>query len=275
MRLLEAFQFTWDVRPSWQPSQDGYKTMCINSRHVLDVLGEDLDIVDIKPIHFVQLQQAMSKLGKSNGTINRITSTLSVVIGEMVKHGYLSARVPFTNLAEPRGRLEFFTPAEVEKILSAAKSSGGDDGTLHDVILAAAKTGARCGELLKLRFSAIDWDTDELTFFSTKTGDDRVLPLTPELRQMLWCRYTHRVDDVVFNITYENLRRQLKRLQKLAGVSEKKTFHCLRHYAATTMFQRGASLPDVKHVLGHRKDSTTLRYSHATDEGKRKALALL
>ena len=276
MLLLDAYRFAWDVRPSWQPSADGYSTMMVNSRHVLDVLGADLPIEDVEPIHFVRVQQAMTKLGKTNGTVNRITSTLSVVIGEMVKHGYLAKRVAFSNLSEPRGKQEYYTEDEVKRMLSAAKQLDGDAETISDILFLAAKTGARQGEILKLKWEAVDFESNELTFFDTKNSDDRVLPMTPDLRGFLKRKYRQRVDDdKLFSIHRDTVRRRLIKIQKMAGVSHKKTFHSFRHTAATMMFAKGASLPEVKEVLGHRSTATSLRYAHATTEGKARALALL
>ena len=276
MLLIDAYRFAWDVRPSWQPSADGYPTMMVNSRHVLDVLGEDMDINDLQPIHYVRVQQAMTKLGKTNGTVNRITSTLSVVVGEMVKHGYLDKRIAFSNLPEPKGKTLFYTEDEVKRMLSAARQLDGDAETIFDILFIAAKTGARQGEILKLKWDAIDWDSNELTFFNTKNGDDRVLPMTPDLRGLLKRKYRQRIDDDrLFTMHRDTVRRRLIKAQKIAGVSHSKTFHTFRHTAATMMFEKGASLPEVKEVLGHRNERTTMRYSHATNAGKKRALALL
>ena len=276
MRLIEAYQFVWDVRPSWQPSADGYGTMMINSRHVLDVIGEDKDVREIEPIDYVHIQQAMTQLGKSPGTVNRITSTLSVVIGEMVKHKVLTQRVAFSNLPEPKGKTLFYTEDEVKRLLSAAKQLDGDAETIFDILFIASKTGARQGEILKLKWEAIDWDANELTYFDTKNGDDRVLPMTPDLRGLLKRKYRQRIDDdLLFTIHRDTVRRRLQKIQKLTGISQKKTFHTFRHTAATMLFEKGASLPVVKEILGHRNSATTMRYSHATNAGKKRALALL
>ena len=276
MLLIDAYRFAWRNRPSWSPSADGFATMMVNSRHVLDVLGEDIDIEDLQPIHYVRVQQAMTELGKTNGTVNRITSTLSVVVGEMVKHGYLDKRIAFSNLPEPRGKQEFYTEDEVKRMLSTAKQLDGDAETIFDVLFIAAKTGARQGEILKLRWDAIDWDSNTLTYFDTKNSDDRVLPMTPDLRGLLKRKYRHRVDDdKLFSIHRDTVRRRLIKIQEMCGISRKKTFHSLRHTAATMMFAKGAALPEVKEVLGHRNTATTLRYAHATMDGKHKALSLL
>ena len=145
-----------------------------------------------------------------------------------------------------------------------------------DLFFLAAKTGARQGELLKLTWDAIDCDANELTYYDTKNGDDRVLPMTPDLRGLLKRMKRQRIDDdKLFTMSPKTALNRLRKIQSLLGISTKKDFHTFRHTAATQMFANGAALPEVQEVLGHRNATTTMRYSHATLEGKKRALALL
>ena len=161
-------------------------------------------------------------------------------------------------------------------ILTAAKSMDGDSSQTFDLFFLAAKTGARQGELLKLTWDAIDFDANELTYFDTKNGDDRVLPMTPDLRGLLKRKHRERTDDgKLFTMHPHTALKRLRKIQSLLGISTKKCFHTFRHTAATHMFANGAALPEVQEVLGHRNAATTMRYSHATNEGKKRALALL
>ena len=49
-------------------------------------------------------------------------------------------------------------------------------------------------------------------------------------------------------------------------------FHDIRHTFGTRAVDGGAPLSAVKEVMGHADIRTTMRYVHATDEGKRKAV---
>jgi integrase len=186
-------------------------------------------------------------------------------------------RCPNT-LKESKGRVTYYSEDEVQRMLTASLQLPNiDKQEVHDVVLMAAKTGARQGELLKLKWTDVYFDEGVVVFRDTKTDEDRELPLTTSVREMLEKRYASRIDDgEVFLIGKDSLLRRLRAVQKAAGIDGKdKCFHTLRHTAATTMFAKGASLPEVQAVLGHSQASTTLRYSHATQEGKRKALNYL
>ena len=52
-------------------------------------------------------------------------------------------------------------------------------------------------------------------------------------------------------------------------------FHDLRHTAASYLMMRGASLADVRAVLGHTDIKMTMRYAHLSPEHLRAAVARL
>lgn len=275
MLLSQAIEFVKSVRTSWQPTAAGYGTMCINAQHVLNVLG-DIDIKDIEPIHFIQLQKHFLAKGKATSTINRITSVLSTVLNECVKHRYLIQSVRFSILKEPKGRTKTYKAEQIQALLAAAKHPEFES-EVFDILFLATKTGARRGELLSLQWNHINWDSNELIFFNTKNGDDRVLPMTPEIRGFIKRMYRHRIcDGLVFQIHPDTLLRRLRVLQSMVGIDDKELcFHSLRHTVASALWEQGCSLPEVMELMGHRNPKTTMRYSHASTERMNKALALL
>jgi integrase len=280
MNLIEARDFVSRVRPTWQPDAKGYITTMININHAIDVLGGDTDVNDITPMSYITIQECKLAEGKSKATVNRITSALSTLLSELRKHRLVDEVVRCPNsFKESRGRVTYYTAEEIQAMLEATKQLEKlDREEVHDIILLAAKTGCRQGELLKLTWDDIDFDQNLLVFVDTKNGEDRVLPLTDTVRECLERRYQNRInDELVFWIGKDTLLRRFKRVQKLAGIKdvENRCFHTIRHSAATSLFERGASLPEVMEVLGHKQSSTTLRYSHATAQGKLKAMNLL
>ena len=122
------------------------------------------------------------------------------------------------------------------------------------------------------------FEDQQLVFRDTKNeGEDRWLPITSLLMAHLKEMYAKRIDEQVFDTNKDKLLRRLRKAQTIAGVvnAKSKCFHTLRHTAATRLFANGAELPVAMEILGHSNAKTTMRYSHATQEGMRKALAQL
>ena len=279
MLLTEAIEYTSQVKPTWAPDAKGYKTAMTNIRHCLEIIGnKEVDAIDADDFTKIQLT-ATKERGRANATTNRWTMALTTVLNTLKKRGKLQGDVPYCQLLpEPKGRLTFYTDQEVEDMLEACADI--DDGqVVYDCIKFGALTGARQGEILKLQWSDVFFEDQQLVFRDTKNkGEDRWLPITSLLMEHLREMHARRIDEhEVFDIDKDKLLRRMRKAQAIAGVKNaaKKCFHTLRHTAATRLFAKGAELPVAMAILGHTNAKTTMRYSHATDEGMKRALAQL
>ena len=276
MKLTEAREFVLSTRPQWRDADNNVAK--INSQHVVDVLG-DINIEDITPMDYVRIQNHFRALGKSNGTVNRITSALSTIFSELVKHHLIDKVVRCPNpLKEPKGRVTYYTDDEVLAMREACHKLEEPDAMLvKDIILFASHTGARQGEILKLTWRNVDFEMDLVCFRRTKDGSDRDVPMTSAVKEMLTRLHDERIDEAeVFPIHKDRLLRRIRKLKRLCNITdEEKCFHTFRHGVATKLLARGAAVNEAMALLGHSQISTTMRYAHATAEGKRNAVSRL
>jgi integrase len=92
-----------------------------------------------------------------------------------------------------RSKKEALQKSDIQTILNACHNI-----KLKSYVLFLAATGCRASEALSVRPCDIDFNNDPATVFirgeHTKTGEDRIIPLTPELAQQLklWMDYKYR-----------------------------------------------------------------------------------
>lgn len=127
----------------------------------------------------------------------------------------------------------------------------------------ALLTGARRGEIIKIRAEHIGADTITLPASHTKTNRTRVIPIIPALRP--WLKHFPLV------MTAFGVQSAWRRARVAAGM-EHVNFHDLRHSSASILIACGVDLYTVSKILGHSNIQTTTRYAHLQVEQQRNAL---
>lgn len=163
---------------------------------------------------------------------------------------------------EPRGRVRFLSPDERARLLKACETG---PEWMMPLVLLALSTGARQGELFKLRWPDVDLERKRLILRDTKNGDTRAVPLVGRAWAALKARSRVRAidDDRVFPTVASFSHRWAEVLQRAKIASFR--FHDCRHSAASELAMGGATLFEIGQVLGHRSPSMTARYSHLTE----------
>lgn len=127
----------------------------------------------------------------------------------------------------------------------------------------ALLTGARRGEIFKIRAEHIGEDTIMLPASHTKTNRMRVIPIIPALRPWL--------EHFPLTLTVDGVKSSWRRARVSADM-EHVNFHDLRHSCASIMLGLGVDLYTISKVLGHSNIATTQRYSHLQVDAQRLAL---
>lgn len=130
-------------------------------------------------------------------------------------------------------------------------------------IWAALLTGARRGEIFKIRASDIKADEIHVPASHTKTMRSRVIPIIPALRP--WLAY------FPLEMTVDGVKSSWRRARVKAGM-EHVNFHDLRHSCASIMLGLGVDLYTIGKILGHTNVQTTQRYAHLQVDAQRTAL---
>lgn len=164
------------------------------------------------------------------------------------------------NVSVNNKREIFLTVEQVRKIAEHCSPR------VQAAIWIALLTGARRGEIFRIRQQDIGRDTITLPSSHTKTLRTRVIPIIPAIRP--WLRY------LPLEITVDGVKSSWRRARVKACMNNV-NFHDLRHSCASIMLGLGVDLYTISKILGHSTVQTTQRYSHLQVDAQRAALEKL
>ena len=186
----------------------------------------------------------------------------------MMKHAWTTARKvwgistppmnPFDYIElekEAPARDRVLTKAEYAKLLESCTNSNLPP--LLDAVKFAYLTGARQGEQLRLKLEHVDFERRVLTFYDTKNGEDRTIPLSDTAFEIL---KRHRFGDTLFNILARRLRKHFNIACRRAAISNFR-FHDLRACFITNALLSGMSEATVAAISGHKDYRSMKRYT--------------
>jgi integrase/recombinase XerC len=183
-------------------------------------------------------------------------------------------RNPAREVRAPRvaHKLVTFLPSDEAQALVEARGLAGHarerDVAILEMLYA---TGLRVSELAGLDLDAVDRDARTVRVLG-KGARERIVPYgTPAARALdtyLGRRGLSRgpvfVNHRGGRLSPRSVHTIVRRAVRAAGVTRRVSPHTLRHTFATHLLDRGADLRMIQELLGHRRLSTTQRYTHVT-----------
>lgn len=168
-----------------------------------------------------------------------------------------------------------FTPQQIKEILQAPDRNTPIGMRDLAMMLLAARTGMRGIDIINLKFSEIDWRSNEITIIQHKTGKTLSLPLFADVGNAISeyilnarpesdSEYVflstkapyHKLSDHANSIVQRNLKK--------AGLTYNSKlrlgFHSFRRSVGTQMLQLNVPLPTISQVLGHSNTESTKPY---------------
>ena len=278
----EAVEETLRTRPTWR-NGSGRKPAIINCGHFTRHQGLSFPCNRINITVLEDVGVELEEEGKSDATINRVTSAVSTVLNHCARRELCNKPPTFTKRKEDEVRLTFFTKEQVEKLIHSAIDPY-DRKDVADIVSVAAYTGMRQGELLKIKARDIDLGAGLIHVGGrpdqrTKAANYRAIPIHDRLVTLLAQRLEYANPNVkVFGDEWsdkDQLIRAFKKVRKYAGLEESLVFHSLRHSFATWHAEAGTPMRTLMTLMGHKRIETTLRYAKTTDSALTDAMAAI
>jgi len=211
-----------------------------------------------------------SSAGLSKGTIKRDVSVLSAVLNRAYENEFIDnkPRIPTLKGSEPTDRI--LSTSEEEKLLESAPIH------LKEIIVFALETGARKSEILSLDWRNVDLKNQRITFIKTKSGKNRIIPMTIKCHNLLLNKDRHIVGPVfgINGIAIKDIKSSYSTAKKKAGIKDL-TFHDLRHTFASRFIMRGGHQQALMTMLGHSSSAMTQRYTHLSADYLAEAMKVM
>lgn len=242
------------------------RTAAIFSRAVLDGLGEDLGVEEVTPPMVIAWRQKLLDGGNTPSTVNKKVSALAAMLRDAVNCGHLASMPSLPQQLSPGGhRDRVFQPEETAMLCRWFEQAGHPAAA--DLLVFLLETAARWGEAERLRGRDINLEGRRCTFWRTKNGDPRTIPLTRRavdaLERNMPPKETHRI----WPYSYLQYNRLFNKAIASAGLGDSGlTVHITRHTAATRMAEGGVSQAQLMAYGGWRSLAAVQRYMHVQTE---------
>lgn len=311
---LEQWYYTWlfdyrikDLKPKSFEKYEG-----IYRNYIKDTSLGRIKLKDLRATHIQQYYNKLTDInGKPASTIRGLNTRLKPCLSEAEKQGYIQKNyckmvtLPKDNSTK---EIKVLTSEQQNRFITAIKGHN-----LEVLFLVALGTGLRIGELLGLKWSDIDFTTNNLTVNRTITraknpitGKYEILEQLPKTKNSLRTvpiptniisrlkdhrleqnKHRLKLGEAYFNNDYvfandlgyvlddKRPGRNLNSILKKLGIEPMK-FHALRHTYATRLFEANVPPKTVQVLMGHSDISITLDiYTHVMEDTKLEAVEKL
>jgi len=248
----------------------------------LDLIGENLDVKDIKKNHITNFLGYIFELEMSPFSQARMLSGIKAFFKFLMYEDVLQ-KDPSELIETPKlGRKlpDVLDYHEIEQLLNTIDLSTSDGVRNRAMIETLYSSGLRVSELINLKLSHAHFDAGFLRI--TGKGDkERLVPIGREAIKyntiyIEEIRSTQKIDPAFENFVFLNNRGKglsrvmifliIKKLTAEAGIRKNVSPHTFRHSFATHLLEGGADLRAVQDMLGHESITTTEIYTHLDRE---------
>jgi integrase len=273
----------------------------------------NLRLAKLTPGNLNDVYDEWLESGLSATTVHHLHAIMSAALNHAVRRGDLPVS-PAARAEPPPNESKEPSVPTVDELAALVRRAADEDAVFATIILLAAATGARRGELAALRWSDVDLVAGTITIAKsltvtgrrsdqnihigpTKTRQQRKIALGDRGVKVLSEHWKYMValaekvgsplvdDPYVFARPYrldggdpclpDTWTTKFAALCKKTGVGHFR-FHDLRHWNATQLIGAGHDVRTVSGRLGHVQTSMTLdRYAHALPAGDAAAAAVI
>lgn len=235
-------------------------TLIRNGKQVCDYFGKGKPVAEITAADVADMKLWFASVGMAPATVNRRIAALSKLLRAAREVGTISVQPVIKWNREQQTRFRYLDRSEEARVLDFWLQRQDED--LHDLTMLLVDTGARCwSEMCAVRWDAFGPELATVTFWTTKTGRPRTVPITGRSRQVLEIRKSRRggTTGPFTDLNRWTVTDRWKIMRKSLNLPDV-TPHTLRHTCCTRLVLGGVDVKRVMQWMGHSAIVTTMRY---------------
>lgn len=250
----------------------GHARMGIFRNHIDPNFG-NLDFEDITKVKIYDWRNSLLIRGYRPAMINKI----QIIFGQIIKLAYdlditrvRREDLGFQNLKVTGQPETFLNSSQMKKLILCCEQS--TNVSLFPIVKLLALTGARKREVLDLSWNCVTVDRNYFTVPKSKNGSPRKVFLNETSKAIL--QDLRENSDLTNPFVFPNphtgkpytcIHHAWEIARTKAGFPQLR-IHDLRHSFASSLVNKGVTIYDVQHLLGHQSIKTTQRYAHLNDQ---------
>jgi integrase len=240
-----------------------HRTAAIYCQAACDHFGPACLVSEITAPKVAAWRAELLRAGNRPATVNRKVSALSAMLADAYTHGHLAVmpRLP-KQLPCNNSRDRVITSDEREALVEALVALG--EPAAADMLEFLLETAARFGEASRLKGKDVDLGLRQVTFWQTKTGKPRTIPLTARAVEVVAPHVPAVPSHTCWPYSYDRFNHLFGVAKRECGLGDDPglTIHTTRHTAATKLAAGGVPLHQLMAFGGWRSTATVQRYLH-------------
>jgi integrase len=275
-RFMEGYARANQQKPSGIAANEA-----ILRHHLGPILG-DKRLNEITTEDVQRLKGSLK--GKAPKTVNNVLTVLNMILKTAVEWKEIEEHpcsIKWVRVI--RREMRFHDFPDFERLVATAQQSN----VCHLIVLLGGEAGLRCGEMMALEWSDIDFTARQICVARSewkghvtppKGGRIRYVPLTRRLGESLRDARHARSKRVLCDERGQSLTQKVvqgivRRAARNVGVPS--GVHILRHTFCSHLAMRGAPASAIQKLAGHQDLATTMRYMHLSPASLDSAIRLL
>lgn len=260
--LLEKLSKDMKMRKFSHYTYDSYIR---KTKDMIKYFKKPLEEVTIEELRKYLLEYLSEEKKLSDRSVNYYNSVIRFVYEVTLDKLINKKQLPMRK--KKKGVYKVLTKEELSTFFSLV-----DNYKFKTIFMLAYGSGLRIGEIVNLREEDIDSKNMRIFVREGKGNKERYTILSKQSLEMLreyWKKHRqHKKKGKIFlsetgeEITEYVIRTHFRKYRNKAKLSSKVTMHTLRHNFATNLIEKGATIIQVKELMGHSNIRSTMEYIH-------------